>query len=267
MASPTGSDINITPTDVSSKIPDKGIDVFFGPDAQSSINDALSKSCKNGASQDCTTEVSKSLESHDVHSLVARVVGVDDIGIAVGVVIAAIIVQLYLEHQASSQHLVLDPIPSLHLEPSDVSALQSVTATRLAIATASGDSKPMSITSAPMPTLTGSSAVITTLTADEGKHRKGDIKISLPSQAAGQLTELLQRTGGHESCGNSSRPRLPAYDTGDRIAWQRMNADLLFILPMAAPFELLRGFGLDIRQNLPRMRGMWRLFNRYPQYY
>lgn len=135
--------------------------------------------------------------------------------------------------------------PHIHLEPSDISLLQAQTATSVVFETAKGS--PVIVVT-PTPTPQPQPATATVLTADKDGHHKGDVIVSLPTQPATLLNQLIGQTG---HC------RAARFDRrGNGINLVEITNVAIFVLPNAAPHQLLDGFGIQgIPQQLLQFRG------------
>ena len=139
---------------------------------------------------------------------------------------------------------------SVHLASSDIVKLQSQTASALAYATSSG-APPITVSMTPTATSKPPPASVTTLSADKDGHNKGDVLITLPTQQADLLEQLIRKAGAPDKCKNlekrASSGAVPNYSEISDISQ--------FILPMAAPGQLLDGLGLQAQQVLPHIIG------------
>lgn len=240
-ASPTGSDILITPTDISKGIPAEGIDVFLGPDLQKRVKDTLKGLCKNGMSKECTHELSTILDKNGQFAIEARQLS----ALAVlGTFIAGIVgVGIGLANE--KQPVKVD---HWHGPSSKVAQIQSLTGSTV-VATGAGSPITIALPAA----TTVKSATVTTLSADQGSHHKGDVRIDLPSKEADLLRQILAKGGAPRDCKpKSSRKRgsglTPNYGGIDNIA--------VWALPMAAPGQLLNTLGMAANAQLPHLKSM-----------
>jgi hypothetical protein len=84
--------------------------------------------------------------------------------------------------------------PHLHIPASDLSQLQSQTATTMVFETSKG-APVVTVTTAPTETAAAIPATVTTLSTDSDGHRKGDVLITIPAQRADLLLQLIYQEG------------------------------------------------------------------------
>jgi hypothetical protein len=195
----TSNTLLITPTDVSKGIPAEGIDFFMGPDMQANIKQALNGVCADDTlSQQCIDSLSATLNHREQYDLVSRVVGIDDlIGAAVGMAafIIAVGIKLFDGHPTESL------VSHFHLPSTDVAQLQSMTGSSAVIATLNGASNLITVTATPTPTVTSvEPATMTTLSADLRGYHSGDVLITLPTDPADKLEQILRMAGVPSKC-------------------------------------------------------------------
>ncbi|GIZ48427.1 hypothetical protein CKM354_001148800 [Cercospora kikuchii] len=239
-ASPSGNDLIITPTDIAQGIPKEGLDVFLGPDMQEELSKSLADKCKKGVTQDCTNAISGVLNKDYGLTLHARQLTVLLTGVEVfELVVAAILANRLAKEEQPKL------ISHVHIPSGLGSQLAPLTASEVAFATATNQPA-VTIKTSPTPTLESSPATITTLTADEGGHTKGDLVVRIPGQKADLLKQLLRQTGIEGKCKNVRR-RLSG--TGPTASnYNLINNAALWALPMAAPGQLLASLGLQAEQ-------------------
>ena len=255
-ATPASTNLLITPTDVSKGIPAEGIDFFMGSDMQASIKETLDGVCAdNELSQECIDSLTAALNHRERYTIESRIVGIDDLaGLALAsiVVVVAAGIQLYKGDQAQ-------PVVSrFHLESTDVAQLQSMTESSATLATSTGASDLITVTVAP--TTTGTSvgaASMTTLTANASGHSSGDVLITLPTQPAALLDEILRRAGAPNKCKSDSGSQgvTKRQTSGNGPSFDAINNIAVFTLPMAAPGQLLQGLGMQALDHVPQLKG------------
>lgn len=242
-ASPQTNDLVITPINYSNEIPKDGIDILFGPDLRTSLEKAANDNCGKGLTQDCANAVSGLLNKDYDLTLETRQLG---IGAGIGAALIGILSLIWGVHNEPPAIRIEH---HYHLPASDVSQIQAQTGSSVVIETSKG-APAVTITAAPTPTLKPAPAAITTLSADKDGHAKGDILISLPPRHADILKQLVAQTGIRGECKRTEKRQSgPA---GLPSNYDYINNAALFILPMAAPGELLAAFGLQLEQ-LPQL--------------
>ncbi|KAK4503190.1 hypothetical protein PRZ48_006618 [Zasmidium cellare] len=240
----SGDHLEIFPEDFSNGIPPEGIDVAFGPDLQAAITATLDGVCADGFSQECSDELSKVLDTQHTYTVASRVVGIDDLLLVAGVAALGVVIQaLILEHRKSDQGG--QPISAVHVPSTDIAQVQTQSASSVIVAT---DTSTVTIT--PAPTTSISSATITTLTADSGDHKSGDIVIALPTAAAQMLNELIYKSDVSNECVNIQLRKRQANSGGEFAA---VNDVAEFVLPFVPPDQLLHALGVEVGQHLPRI--------------
>ena len=247
-ASATGSDLLIRPTDISKKIPDKGIDVFLGPGLQADLDKILKGVCKNGMSKECTAALSTFLNKDEQFAIEARLIGaVAALGAWAVVGIIGVGIGLYNEKQPNK-------LDHFHVPSAKFAQMLSQTEKTAVLATATGTSSHITISMTPTPT-SASPATVTTLSADKDGHHKGDVIIKLPSRPADLLEQLLAKARAHEQCAPAK-----SHKRGSGLApvpnYGEINNLAAWALPMAAPGQLLQALGVQANAQLPHMRGI-----------
>jgi hypothetical protein len=256
-ASPTGNSLLITPTDVSNGIPEQGMDFFLGPDLQASLKETIDGVCADGKfSKECIQELSVALDQDYQFAIESRQVGA---GLLLGAYTAAMVsfaISLFGRPQPQLLHV--------HLPASDISQIQSLAGTTVVIATAAtvtDTANYITVTQTPSPTL--KPATITTLSADAEGHHKGDVLIALPSEPADLLAQVMRRHAQPGSCKSDSNDKAKRQSRNG----PNLNAitDLaMFVLPMAAPGQLLRGLALQAQDHVPQLIGKTALLVLFP---
>lgn len=248
-ASPTKNDLLITPTDVSNGIPADGIDFFLGPDLQASVKKTLDGVCAGeDLSSECIRELSVALDQANQYAIESRVVGGGLLLAAAGAAIVGLGMKLFDAPQPELAHF--------HLESTDIRAIQSMTEDTAVLATSAGTENHITVTIAPTPTV-AEKATITTLSADASGHHKGDVLIALPSHPARLLEQLLRRAGAPDSCGPDARGIKKRQRSGPQLManYNNINNVATFVLPNAAPGQLLHGLALQALGHLPELKG------------
>ncbi|KAF7197526.1 hypothetical protein HII31_01336 [Pseudocercospora fuligena] len=242
-AIPTGSDLIITPKDLSEGVPANGLDIFLGPDLIGNLSETLGGVCAKGLTQDCANALSNELNPH--RALEARAVGFAFAPVAVGL---AYFIAIWLRLTRTDQLKQIGP--HFHLPATDIAQLQSQTASSLVFAT-SQNAPVVTITPTPSTTLENTPASLTTLTADQGLHHKGDVIISLPTQPANLLKQLIEL----QSQCTKQQPNRRQSSGGSGLNIAVVTDVAIWVLPNAAPHQLLNGFNLQmIPQHLLHFR-------------
>lgn len=243
-ANPTGSAILMMPTDVSGGIPKEGMDFFLGPELQDSLKKTLDGVCKDGLSKDCTSALSGLFDKDHQFTIESRQVGaLLFAGRWAAISIAVIMGWLNLKEGPQK-------LASIHLESSDLAQIQSQTGNSAIMATATGATNYITVSASPTPTSV-SPATVTKLSAGQNGHHKGDVIISLPGQPADLLQQLLRQGGAPRKCASTSsrkRGNGPNFDGINNLA--------SFVLPMAAPSQLLHALGMQAADHLPALKGL-----------
>ena len=254
-ATPASTNLLITPTDVSTGPPAEGIDFFLGSDMQASIKETLDGVCADGKlSQKCVDSLSAALNHREQYTIESRIVGIDDLaGLALAsfVLVVAAGIQLYRGDQA-------EPVIShFHFESTDVAQLRSMTESTAVLATSTGASDLITVTVSPTPTSTSfGAASMTTLSADASGHSSGDVLITLPTQPAELLNEILRRAGAPGNCKSTSESQgtTKRQTSGNGPNFNSINNIAVFALPMAAPGQLLEGLGMQALDHVPQLK-------------
>lgn len=206
---------------------------------------AQSGVCAHDLNSDCVNALSEILQGDQNYDLVSRVAGIDML-IGPGAKLAPVVVGV-------AAWLLAKKPEAVHLESTDIVQLQSQTASSIIFETSSGASAiTVVITPSPTPTV---SATITTLTADINGHHSGDVIITLPTQFAQPLGDLLGIAGGFDRCRNTTNTskrgdgQLPNYDAINDMA--------LWVLPMAGQGRAMNAFGLEAAVQVPRLQGIY----------
>lgn len=246
-ATPTKNDLLITPTDASNGIPAKGIDFFLGPDLQASLKKTLGGVCaKDKASKECLDELSVALNKDDQYTIETRVVGTLSLLGTIGAAIVGLGIGFWAQDRNDVSHF--------HLESSDIAQIRTMTGSTAVIATSTGATNHVTVTIAPTSSTSMQPAKVTTLSADASGHHKGDVMIALPTQPADLLEQLLRKSGAPGRCkpepGSNSKRQ-----SGNGPNFNAINSLATFVLPMAAPGQLLRGLGLQALDHLPQLKG------------
>ncbi|EKG15482.1 hypothetical protein MPH_07294 [Macrophomina phaseolina MS6] len=240
---PTKTQVLIIPTAISDKIPESGIDVFLGPDTVKSLRKTTSDQCANGVTVDCTAQLMQDINQGRQYDLAKR-----EIGNIIAAVIA--ILSVWIASAITTDHHDDSPV-DFHMESSAIAEVQSKTQSHsdIVIMTASDDASPITIPLrlASLTASTTASASITTLAADARGHHKGDILVSLPPDTADLFEQLIRQTGRcKDTPVHAKRGPGPGMTTVTDVA--------KFVLPMAAPTQLLNALALQAAQRLPALR-------------
>jgi hypothetical protein len=215
-------------------VPENGIDVFFGSDLQAAIKSVLSTdACKadDGVSSDCAAAVASAIDAQHALTVEKRVVGI--LPIAGAAVVGMIAVILQWSQQEAPQHI--------HLEASDVAAVQSQTAANIAVATASG-ATPITVSVKPTPEPSPGSVSI--LTADDGEHRKGDAAITLPGGMADIIDQLIMKSPDAGECLSDGAEKRNVHERQSSRLAKPLTPGLLETVRRVVEF-VLRGLVLD----------------------
>lgn len=244
-AVPTGSELVITPTDLRKGVTAQGVDVFLGPGLRDALAGPLAGTCAKTFDKGCVDALAEKVNIRQ--ALVSR-----SPGFAIAVLSSAIpalialLVQQRLEQSKGQQTLDTH----YHIPASNVSQLQSQTATSIVFETSPGAL--ITVTPTTVPTPAPTPATVTTLAADAQGHHKEDLLLSLPPQAADLLKQLINQSGQCSSAGRRGRLRL----RGKGPDLYLFTNVAIWVLPNAAPHQLLNGFDLQgIPQQLVHYRG------------
>lgn len=138
-----------------------------------------------------------------------------------------------------------------------VAQLASQTASEVAYETSPGVPA-VTITTRPKPTLASASASVTRLSSNEGGHSAGDVIVKIPEQNADILDQLIRQTGIEGKCKSlQARISTIAPNAGN---YNLINNAAVWVLPMAAPGQLLAALGVQLQQVpqlLLHLRGMY----------
>lgn len=243
-ASPTGSDLRITPADVSNEIPAEGVDFFLGPDLQDSLKQTIDSVCAGGdSSKECTEALSVVLNPAQQYTIEKGVVCG---GLCLGAFAAAVVGIGFGTVRVVNEPQPQPVLSHFHLESTDLAQLSSLTGTTAVLATATDASDYITVTLAPA-TVT-ETAKITTLTADETGYHSGDVLIALPTEPAGRLQEILARAA-NEFC----EPR-DAVKRADEVNYMGV-ANLAEWGLRGVPLDVLTSLGFSARDILPGFTG------------
>jgi hypothetical protein len=186
-------------------------------------------------SSDCAAAVASTIDAQHALTVAKRVVGIDDLLFAAGAAVASIIgVIVQLSRQEAPQHI--------HLEASDLVAVQSQTAANIAVATASG-ATPITVSVKPTPEPSPGSVSI--LTADDGEHRKGDAAITLPGGMADIIDQLIMKSPDAGEClGDGATDKRNVHERQSSRTTKPLSPGLLLTVRRVVEF-VLRGLPLD----------------------
>ncbi|KAK4496247.1 hypothetical protein PRZ48_012227 [Zasmidium cellare] len=230
-ASPSGRDLVITPDGIGDEVPPAGIDVFFGPDLQRSLEETIKGICADGSDEECATAIHHILDQDKALTVEKRFLLVT--AFAISVLIDALILGYLMTHDYEK-----GTVERIHFEHTDVSQIVTQSATSVAVATASDASGLITITATPTPDPT--SASVTTLTAAQDGYQSGDIVISLPSATAAIMQQAFAKTEETEEC---IEIRLRQQSGGGITNYRVLHAaGVKVIMVSAADYQ--RGYGL-----------------------
>jgi hypothetical protein len=201
-------------------------------DLQAAIKSVLSSdACKaDGVSSACAAAVGSAVDAQHALTVEKRVSG---LAVAGAVVTAIIAVIIPWSLQEAPQHI--------HLEASDLVAVQSQTAANIAVATASG-ATPITISVKPTPEPSPGSVSI--LTADDGEHRKGDAAITLPTGMADIIDQLIMKSPDAGECLSDGAEKRNVHERQSSASAKPLSPGLLETVRRVVEF-VLRGLVLE----------------------
>jgi hypothetical protein len=134
--------------------------------------------------------VGSAIDAQNALTFEKRIVGIDDAVLFTGAALALItgVIVQWSGHK-DPQHI--------HLEASDLAAIQSQTAANIAVATAAG-ATPITVFVTPTPE--PSPGTVSILTADDAEHKSGDAVITLPTGMADIIAQLIMKSPDAGEC-------------------------------------------------------------------
>ena len=194
----------------------------------------------------CVDQLAVALDQANQFEIESRVVGAGLLLAAAGAAIVGLGLKVMNEPQPQLAHF--------HLESSDIAVIQSTTDDAAVVATTAGASDHITVNIAPTSSATIEPATVTTLSADADGHHKGDVLIALPSQLADLLEQAVRRYGDLDSCKSEAQSKIKR-QSGNGPNFNGINNLATFVLPIAAPGQLLQGLGLQLLDHLPQLEG------------
>lgn len=248
-ASPTGSDLRITPTDESNEIPADGLDFFLGPDLQDSLRQTIDGVCAgDDLSKECIEALSIVLNPAQQYTIERRAVCG---GLCLSAFAAAVVAIGFGTVKSVDEPQPQPVLSHFHFESTDVAQLSSLTGTTAVLATATDASSYITVTQTP--TTVTETATITTLTADASGHHSGDVLIALPTEPARRLEDLFAMEVTAMRASGSCNPegavkRADELDYGDVV-------NLAYMALRTVPLGLIPSLGFSARDTLPGLSG------------
>ncbi|KAH7110366.1 hypothetical protein B0J11DRAFT_448343 [Dendryphion nanum] len=186
---PSGEEIQIYPTGIYDRLPEKGIEIAIGPDLRKRVKDIMVTSCKDGSTDECHAALVPVLHKPEIEKHAKRFL---PLLFTVSLLVALVAIAI------ESYHFTNEEPPShVKLGNVDLNQLEHIgSASKIAYVMTAGAIPTTINLPSPLPTKTASHfAAFETLTADNGQHKAGDVVFHLPKEAADHIFDFLSMHG------------------------------------------------------------------------